>query len=343
MRAAVVKAYGEPLVFTTVPDPKPGPGDVVVRVERVAVNRTLDVEVHADGAGWGVSPPLITGCDPAGEVVEVGRDVADLPVGTRVAVFPFLFDGTCRWCAAGMESACTHFGVIGVHIPGGDAEFVSVPRGNVLPLEDSVGYDLVAAASLTYGVAYDLIVQRARLRAGETVLIWGAAGGVGSAAIDICRTLDARIIAVGSSPERLAFARELGADVTIDRTRENVLEAVQDATRGRGADLVVENIGTETFAVSLNALGREGRLVTAGVVSGPSATIDIRALYRKHIAAWFSAGFGRPVLRRVIQGIADREFHPRVTEAYPLAQAEEAQTRIRSGRALSRILIAPAP
>lgn len=341
MRAAVVEAYGKPLVVASVPDPAPGPDDVVVRIERVAVNRTLDVEVHDSGAGWGVSPPLITGCDPAGEVVDAGREVTDLPEGSRVQVFPFLFDGTCRWCEAGVESACGRFGVVGVHLPGGDAEYIKVPRRNILRLPDAVGFDLAAAASLTYGVAYDLIVRRARLVAGETVLVWGAAGGVGSAAIDIGRMLGARIIAVGSSPERLAFAQRLGAAITVDRTRENVLEAVRDATHGEGVDLVVENIGTATFPISLSALAREGRLVTAGVVSGPSATIDIRALYRKHVALWFSAGFGRPVLERVLQGIADHEFHPQVTETYPLAEAEAAQDQIRSGRALSRILIAP--
>ncbi len=341
MHAAVVESFGQPLVITSLPEPEPARDEVVVRVERVAVNRTLDVEVHQSGAGWGVAPPLVTGADPAGIIEEVGSDVTQFHPGDRVAVFPFLFDDHCPWCRQGQHSACDQFGVLGVHRLGGDAQRLSIPARNCFRLPDTVSFDHAAAASLTYGVAVELLIRRAQIKAGETILIWGGAGGEGSAAIDISQGLGARIIAVGSSPERLAFCRELGADETINRRTDAVAEAIGDMTHGRGVDVVLENIGQDSWQTSLGALGREGRLVTSGVVTGAQAAIDIRALYRKHVGLWFSAGFGLPVFSSVIEGLASGRYHPAVTKVARLAEADQAQSLIVSNHAMGRILLDP--
>ncbi|MBX5467197.1 MAG: zinc-binding dehydrogenase [Firmicutes bacterium] len=341
MRAAVVPTYGAPIQWETVPDPVPGPGEAVVQVQAVSINRSLDVEVHDTGAGWPVRRfPFWTGADPAGTVVAVGSEVDRVRVGDRVVAYPFLYDGTCPYCLRGQETVCQAFGVIGVHRNGGEAELVALPARNLWRLPDDVPFETAAAAAVTYGVAWDLLVVRARVQPGETVLVWGASGGMGSAAVDILRLAGCDVIAVTSTEAGGRLANTLGAKATINRSQQSVADEVLRLTEGRGVDVVFENIGSATFATSLNVLAREGRLVTSGsALSGPHVSLDIRQLYRKHVQLIFSAAYSPRWVPTLLDLLRTGRLHPHIGHRLPLSEAEAGQAIVRAGQNLGKVVL----
>ncbi|MCL6564623.1 MAG: zinc-binding dehydrogenase [Firmicutes bacterium] len=341
MHAAVVHAYGIPIRWESVPDPVPLSGEVLIQVEAVSVNRSLDVEVHDTGAGWPVRRlPFWTGADPSGTVVEVGSGVSNFQPGDRVVVYPMLYDATCEACRRGQEGLCEHFGVMGVHRNGGEAELVVAPQQNVWKLPDEVSFEVASAAVLTYGVAWELLVERAHIGPTDTVLVWGASGGLGSAGIDIARLFGSRIIAISSTETGCLMAEELGAHAVINRTKTDVLAEVMRLTGGRGADVCFENIGSATFPLSLQALAREGRLVTSGsALSGPEVTIDIRQLYRKHTTLVFTAGFSPRWMPTFLELLRTRRINPRISNRLTLEEAEAAQAIVREGRNLGKVVL----
>jgi NADPH:quinone reductase-like Zn-dependent oxidoreductase len=286
MRAWVIRATGglDRIELTDVPAPAPAPApgarDVRVAIRAAALNH-LDLFV-VRGLPHEYRFPHILGADGAGVVEAVGRDVTTVRPGDRVMLNPGIGDYTCEYCRAGEHSLCVNYRLLGEHLPGTLTESVVVPEQNVavIPtLRPPLTWAEAAAFSLVTLTAWRMLMTRAQLRAGETVLIWGIGGGVSLAALRIAKLRGAKLIVTSSSDAKLHEAKRLGADVTLNHRTQKVSQEVRTLTAGRGADVVVEHVGEATWDESLRSLGRGGRLVTCGGTTGPKVGIDIRRLF----------------------------------------------------------------
>ncbi len=314
MKAVRVHEHGGPEVLRLeeVADPVPGPGEALVRVRACALNH-LDLWVRRGLERVQIPRPHIPGSDVAGEVVAAPSGT--VPVGQRVLIQPGLSCGRCPACLSGRDNQCPRYDVLGFQSDGGYAELVKVPVENLVPIPDHVGDVEAAAFPLVFLTAWHMLVTRACLSPGETVLIWAAGSGVGHAAVQLARLLGARVIATVGRPEKAPRARELGADLVLNHTVDDVVEQVRQATDRRGVDVVVEHVGQATWEASVRVLARGGRLVTCGATTGAAVGIDLRVLFARHLAligsymgakgellqaaALFFAGRLRPVIDRV--------------------------------------------
>ena len=301
MRAIVFDQHGGPEVLRyceDIPIPQPGRGDVLVRVRYAALNR-LDDFVRTGWRGLALTFPHILGADFSGEIVGLGEGVQGWAVGQRVVANPTLWCGVCPACVAGWHNRCDRFAILGEHVPGAYAEYVVVPARNLVAIPD--GYDdsglaLAAAAPLVSVTAWHMLVTAGNLRPGETVLVVGAGGGVNTAAIQIARLAGARVLVVAANADKAARARDLGADVVVDRRAEpNWGKAVWLATDRRGVDVVVDNVGAATWGASLRSLAKGGRLLTVGGTTGYEAATPINLIFGRHLSI-----IARPWARRPI-------------------------------------------
>ncbi|MFO0749892.1 MAG: zinc-binding dehydrogenase [Myxococcota bacterium] len=328
MRAVVVRAHGGPEVLNIedVPELVPGPGEAVVRVRAVALNH-LDLWIRQGIPGAPFHLPAITGADVAGDVLALGPGAGPEvpPVGAAVMVCPNLSCGVCRACVSGADHLCPRYGILGEHAQGGLAEAVKVPFANLVPKPARLSYEEAASMSLTFLTAWHMLVGRAEVRGGETVLVQAAGSGVGVAGIQIAKFLGATVIATAGSAAKLEAARALGADHAFHSRDEDWAKKTKELTGGRGVDVVFEHVGGETFERSLRVLGRAGRLVTCGATTGIDAKVNLRHLFFKsqsilgstmgtkgeyhRLAALYAAGFFRPIVDRVLPLSEIREAH----------------------------------
>lgn len=254
------------------------PTDVRVRVKAAALNH-LDLFVLGGIPGVTIVPPWIMGADAAGIIDAVGEEVSGLSPGDAVVINPGISCRQCEFCAAGEHSLCPRFRLLGEHRPGTFADYVVLPAANVRTIPADSDMAAAAAFTLVTLTAWRMVVTRAAVAAGETVLIWGIGGGVALAALQIAKARGATVWVTSSSAEKLEKARALGADETFDHGRQDVAKEVRARTGKRGVDVVVDNVGRATWAQSLGALGRAGRLVTCGATSGPVVETDVRRLF----------------------------------------------------------------
>lgn len=282
MRALTISAHGkldQLEVRDDVSSPEiRNPTDVRIRVRTAALNH-LDLFVVEGLPGVTIKPPWILGADAYGIVESVGNGVASVVPGDHVVVNGGLSDRTCEYCRAGEQPLCPRFGLLGEHHPGTLAELLVIPETNVRTVPATLSPAHAGAFTLAALTAWRLIVTRANVRAGESVLIWGISGGVALAALQICKQIGARVWAVSSSDEKLARAAELGADELLNHRHVDVGKTVRERTSKRGVDVVVDNVGKASWNSSLVALGRRGRLVTCGATSGPIVETDVRRLF----------------------------------------------------------------
>lgn len=283
MRAVRFHQHGpvDVLRHEEAPEPSPAPGEAVVRVRACALNH-LDLWERRGLERVAIPLPHISGSDVAGEVVSSPDPVT--PPGTRVMLQPGLSCGRCPDCLAGVDNRCPAFDVLGYRRDGGYAELVGVPARNLVPIPDHIGFVEAAAFPLTFLTAWHMLIGVAELQPGESVLVLAAGSGVGQAAIQIARLAGARVMATAGTPEKLARARELGADAVVDHHRDDIAREVKRLTGGRGVDIVVEHVGEATWEASVRSLARGGRLVTCGATSGARAAIDLRVLFSRQIS-----------------------------------------------------------
>lgn len=329
MFAVRIDRYGPPqsLYFGDVPTPTPGPHDVLVRVRAVGVNR-LDLLLR-EGEVFRIALPRIPGTDLAGEIVAVGDQVATERIGERIFAAPILSCGDCTHCLRGDDNLCARFGTLGSTIDGGYAEFVRLPARNAIPLPASMDWVKGASFGLTYATAAAML-RRGRLRAGESVLVFGANGGLGHAALELAREAGAQVIAVSRSRALHAALIERGADTVVE-PGPGMHDAVREATGGRGADLVFEHVGAATFEHAVAALAMEGRLVLGCVTTGSEAKLDLKAVFTKRLEVLGCRGSGRRDLDAVL-ALAERgRVNPHVARVLPLTQAAYAQGLVEQG------------
>ncbi len=317
-----------------------GPRDVRVALRAAALNR-LDLFV-VSGLPLQYRFPHILGADGAGVVDAVGADVRAVRPGDRVMINPGIADGTCEYCRAGEQSLCVNYGMLGEHRPGTLAEYVVVPEPNlvIIPtLPTPLTWAEAAAFSLVTLTAWRMVVTRARVAPGETVLIWGVGGGVSLTALRIAKLKGARVIVTSSDDGKLAEARRLGADVTLNHTTEQVAQQVRALTGRRGADVVIENVGEATWDQSLRALARGGRLVICGATTGPMVTIDLRRLFWYQWSILGSTMGNAAEYQEVVRLLSAGELRPLVDRVFPFTEARAAFERLERSAQLGKIAI----
>ena len=345
MKALTLVAAGglEHLRIQEVPEPViQSPGEVRIRVRAVGLNR-LDLLVAEGLPGVKYTFPHVVGSDGAGVVEEVGAEVAEVHAGDRVMINPTLSCGQCLACQAGEDSLCANLRVLGEHCPGTAAEYIVVPSANVARVPAAMPWPQAASFSLATLTAWRMLTTRAGVHAGETVLIWGIGGGVAQAALQIARLLGARCIVTSGSPAKLEAARTQGADAVLDHRKEDIGAEVRKLTGGRGADVVVDSAGEQSWPQALRALRRGGRLVICGATTGPNVTLDLRRLFWHQWSILGSTLGSRKEYAEIVRLAEEGRLWPAVDRVVPLDRALEAYRRLHRGEQAGKLVIEVAP
>lgn len=342
MRAIVLAAHGGPeaLKMMELPDPIPRAGEVRVRVKACALNH-LDLFVRAGWPKLKLELPHVLGADVAGVVEATGAEAGEVPVGTPVMLNPGLSCGACRDCLSGRDQRCRGYSILGEHAWGGYAEYVCVPKANLVPMPASLSFEEAACLPLVFLTAWEMLVRRAQLAPGETVLVHAAGSGVGSAAVQIAKLCGARVIATAGSEGKLAKARALGADEVIDYEAQDFLAEVKRLTGRRGVEVVFEHTGARTFEKSVAALAVGGRLVTCGATTGFEAQIDLRVLFWRRISLLGSTMGSKGDLFAIARLVEEGKLKPVLDRVLPLAEAAQAHRLLAERAQFGKIVLVP--
>jgi NADPH:quinone reductase-like Zn-dependent oxidoreductase len=327
MRAAVLTGHGGLDKIEAVDDlpiPEPGVGEVRVSIKAAALNR-LDLWVREGWPGLKLSFPHIICADGAGKVDKVGDGVTRFQPGNRVCINPTIVPDNSPALITGLENQSSHH-VLGESVPGTAAEYVILPQRNLVSMMGHISYEKAAAAGLVYVTAWHSLMTRGDLRAGETVLIVGAGGGVNTASIQIAKFAGAKVLVVGSNAEKCTKAEELGADITINREEmPNWSEVVYRLTRKRGVDVVVDNVGRETLQDSIRSTRIGGRVLIVGNTSGPKVELDLRYVFARQVSLIGSTMGPHQDFVKVMNLVFDGVLKPVVGAVLPLKKARKAQ------------------
>jgi NADPH:quinone reductase-like Zn-dependent oxidoreductase len=341
MRAATIRQYGGPecIVVEEIREPEPGAGEVLVEVRSAALNH-LDVWVRSGRPGPGLPMPHVLGTDAAGVVHSLGHGVSGFEKGEDVVVYPGLSCRRCDACLRGQPSECPEFGIIGSQRWGTFAEYVAVPAISLHRKPESLSFNEAAALPVAYLTAWRMLCGRARLHAGETVLIHGIGGGVAIAALQIAKILGAEAIVTSSSDQKLASAVALGADRVINYARsEDIAAAVREYTDGRGADVVVDTVGAAAWPVDLTAVRKAGRIVLCGVTTGAEAVADLRTIYWNQLTILGSTLGSDAEMRQLLRAVEANLLEPVIDSVFPLEEARTAAERMERGEQFGKLVL----
>jgi len=341
MRAFRISQHGGPevLQWVDLPTPEPRADEVLVDVRACALNR-LDLWVRNGVPGHKFPLPLIPGSEVAGTVAALGEAVQDLEIGAKALVAPGVSCGVCDRCVAGIDMLCPRYGILGEHRDGGYAEFVAVPRRNVLPLPEGLSYAEAAAIPLVFLTAWHMLTARARLEPLEDVLIHAAGSGVSSAGIQIAKLLGARhIFATASTDDKLEKARALGATHLVNYTRDNFAKTVREVTEGKGVEVVLDHVGGATFEESVKALAWAGRIVICGATTEHLAKINLRAVFYKSLSVLGSTMGSQAELRTLLRHVEAGALAPVIDRTLALEDAQEAQRLLERREVFGKIVL----
>lgn len=340
MKAILLFQHGDTdvLHYGDFPEPAPGPGEVLLRLKAAALNR-LDLWVRNGWQGIKLDYPHILGADGAGEIVGMGEMVSGWNVGDRVVINANLGCGKCEYCKSGYENRCRQWQLLGETVRGTYAEYVVVPEKNIFRVPDGFELSAAAAAGLVFHTAWHSLINRAKIRAGESVLIVGASGGVNTASIQIAKLAGATVYVVGSNSAKLELAETLGADYLIDRSKDDDWsKTVFQLTQKRGVDIVVDNVGT-TFTQSFRSAGKGARVLTIGNTGGAKIEIDNRYIFGKHLSLLGSSMGTHRDFIEVMSLIFSNKLQPVLDRDYPLKDAWAAHDRLQSGKQMGKITL----
>ena len=340
MRAVRIHAHGgvEQLKLEEVPVPEAGPGEVRVQVRASGLNH-LDLWVRRGVPGHTFPLPMTPGCDASGIVAGVGPGVAGWQDGDEVVVAPGLSCGTCTACVSGEDHLCAGYGILGETRDGTNADYVVVPARNLMPRPQNLDFAASASFSLTFLTAWHMRIARAELRPGETLLVHAAGSGVSAAAIQIARLFGARILATAGSEEKLRRARDLGAHETISYRDPEWPRVVRKLAGRRGVDVVLDHVGTDTFAGSLRSLAKGGRYVFCGATSGFEMKADFRPIFFKNLSILGSTMGGQGELRRVRDLVEAGQLVPVIDRTLPLEKVAEAHQILEDREAFGKLVL----
>ncbi len=340
MKAVRIHEFGGPEVlrYEDVPDPQPRKDQVLVRVRACAMNH-LDIWVRKGVTGSRL--PHILGSDVAGEIVEVGDYISDLKPGQRVLLAPMHFCNHCEKCVAGLQNQCPEFSVLGNMVDGGNCDLIAVPAVNVIPIPGSLGFNEAASVPLVFLTAWHMLVGRAGVRAGQSVLVLGANSGVGIAAIQIAKYLQCTVIATAGDDHKIAKARELGADHVVNHYKQKISEEVRTFTSRRGVDVVIEHVGPATWEESVRSLKAGGMLVTCGATTGPHVGLDLRFIYSRQLSILGSYMGTMGELHEVLKHVFSGRLKPVIDQTLPLKDARAAHEHMEKSQMFGKIVLNP--
>jgi NADPH:quinone reductase-like Zn-dependent oxidoreductase len=350
MTAMVLREHGGPdvLRLEQVPLVEPGPGEVRVRIKACALNH-LDIWVRRGGPAFKLEYPHRLGSDIAGvidavgpgAVVGTGGKTTAPTIGAKCIVHPALSCMRCAACLGGHDNLCRHYKILGENTQGAYGEYIVVPAVNIAPYPERLSFPEAAASILPFLTAWQMIVHKARVQPGETVLVQGAGSGIGVAAIQIAKLFGARVIATASSDAKLERAKALGADVLIDYVKQDFVAECKKLTDKRGVDAVIEHVGGEVFVGSIKAVKNGGRVVTCGATAGFHPAIDLRHIFFRQVEVLGSTMGSKADMLTVLSHVASGRLSPVVHEVLPLARAADAHRMLEERRAFGKVVLEP--
>jgi NADPH:quinone reductase-like Zn-dependent oxidoreductase len=342
MDAVQFTAHGDRDVieYGEFPDPEVGDDEVLVDIKAGALNH-LDVWTRRGLPHIDLAMPHVPGSDGAGIVERVGDDVSRFQPGDRVAVLSGTWCGECEFCRQGDVALCVNFGVLGEHEPGVHGEYAAVPADNLTSVPEHVDWETAAAAPLVFQTAWRMLVVRGELQQGEDVLVLGASGGVGHAAVQIAAHAGATVYATGSSEAKLEAARELGADYAIDYEAEDFAARIRELTGKRGVDMVVDHVGAATWRDSIKSLAKGGRLVTCGSTTGGHPETDIPRIWWNHLDIRGSTMATPGQAEDALELVWDGTFEVRIRETLPMSETRRAHELLENREGFGKVVVIP--
>jgi NADPH:quinone reductase-like Zn-dependent oxidoreductase len=342
MKALFFEKHGEldVIQYGDVPEPETGPGQIKMRVRATALNH-LDIWVRRGWPGLKLEMPHWCGADMAGEIVELGEGVTGWRVGQRVVADPGINVFEDEYTRRGEDSVSPGYRVFGEHQRGGAAEYIVLPANGLSAMPDDLDFPEAAAPLLVTLTAWRMLIHRAALRAGESVLVVGTGGGVNSMAIQVAKLAGASVYAVAGNENKAKLAKELGADVVLDRSRVDWGRKIYKLTNKRGVDVIVDNVGKATLMTSMQALARGGRIVIVGNTSGPQTEIDIRYIFGKQISLIGSTMGTHQDFKDVTAMLWAGKLKPVIDRVMPLSDGRRAYEMMERGEQLGKIVLIP--
>ena len=340
MKAIVFHEHGDPgvLHYTEVPEPHVRQNEVLVRVRACALNH-LDIWVRRGLPGVLIPLPHIPGSDVAGEVVKVGHEVHNVHIGQKVLLAPGVSCGKCPACVAGRDNLCRDFNLLGYMIDGGCAEYVRCPDVNCMPYPENLDWVHAAAVPLVFLTAWHMLVSRAQLRPGDSVLILGAGSGVGSAAVQIAKYFGAYVIGTAGSDEKLEKAKKIGVDEVIHFGIMPLAKEVRRLPNNRGVEVVFEDVGEATWSESVKSLAFGGRLVTCGCTTGHDARLDLRFIFTRQLSILGSYVGTKEELRMLLKLIAQDRLKPVIDKVWPLHDCMLAHNYLENNKQFGKVVL----
>jgi NADPH:quinone reductase-like Zn-dependent oxidoreductase len=342
MKAVRIHEHGGPevLKYEDAPEPSIKANEALIRVRACSLNH-LDLFIRAGIPGLKIPFPHILGSDIAGEVVQVGDLCERVKPGMRVLLSPGVSCRQCEYCVSGRDNQCRKYTLFGNGVQGGNREYMAAPEYAIIPIPDSLNFESAAATPLVFLTAWHMLFARAGLEAGEDVLVLAASSGVGMAAVQIAKMFHCRVIATAGGDDKLAKARELGADHAIDHYRQDISAEVKKITGKRGVDVVFEHVGAATWPKSVESLAPAGRLVTCGATTGYDVKVDLRFLFSKQQSLLGSYMGTLGELHRVLKFVFSGLLKPVIDRVYPLADIAAAHQHLENKEQFGKVIVVP--
>ncbi|MBT6274249.1 MAG: zinc-binding dehydrogenase [Chromatiales bacterium] len=342
MKAIVIREFGgvEKLLYEEIETPSPGPGQVLVRIRASGINH-LDHDLREGVSGIDVAMPHVLGVEGVGEIAELGAGVSGPAVGSRVAIHFAQGDPLSDMWLSGLDGVDFTHGRIGADRWGTYAEYCVAEATSIIPLPNALDYETAAASVIGLGTAWHMTVSLGDVKADKTVLVNAAGSVVGSCAIQVAKLHGARVIATAGSDAKLDMAKEIGADEVINYTSQSIREEVARMTNKRGVDLVIESVGGDVLAQSIDAVALNGRLITCGAHGGETVPINIIELFRKHMMVHGSHLAGRREIMHVLGLAAAGRLKPIIHKVFPLAEVQAAARKTAERDVFGKMVLIP--
>ena len=341
MKAVVIQEHAglDKLRVEEVPEPKFAKDEVVLKVHSAGLNH-LDIWLRKGRGGLKVPKPHILGSDAAGVVIDIGANVKGVTVGEEVILNPGLSCGSCEYCNHGEQSECISFGLVGMARQGTFAEQVAAPSHNIFPKPSHMNFDEAGAFVLSYLTAWRMLITRAQLKPGQTVLIHGIGGGVALSALRLAKLAGAEVIVTSSSDEKLDRAGRIGADHTINyKAVDDVAQCVRDITSGSGVDIIIDTVGAATWPIDFSAVRRGGKVVICGVTSGAEAVTNLRTLYWNQLMILGSTMGSDEDFHQMLKAVTTAKLKPVIDSVAMLENIKDATGKMEAGEQFGKIVL----
>jgi NADPH:quinone reductase-like Zn-dependent oxidoreductase len=340
MKAVVIHQFGgfDCVEVEQRPEPKPLRDEVVLKVKSCGLNH-LDIWVTKGRGGAKLPMPHILGTDAAGLVIAAGADVTNVRPGDEVILNPGLSCGYCEYCRRGETSECKSFGIVGMSRPGTFAEQVAVPARNVYPKPPYMSFDEAGAFVLSYLTAWRMLMTKANLKSGQTVLIHGVGGGVALCSLQLAKLAGAEVIVTSSSDAKLARASQIGADHIINYKTSDVAESVREITSSRGVDIVIDTVGAAAWPIDQAAVRKGGTIVLCGITTGAKAETNLQMLYWNQQTILGSTMGSDEDLRQMLRAVSTAKLKPIIDSVMPLSDVREAMSRMEKAEQFGKIVL----